>query len=74
MSWDSDDWMGKYARALGLTGFGSYGRLQPMTAYGRYTARLDRGDSDFKASNEEISDELTAALKRIAITSARATP
>lgn len=67
----SDEYYNRLLRAYGLVGYGSYGRLTPMSAYGRYTARLDRGDRDFKASNEEISEELTAALKRIAITSAR---
>lgn len=46
-------------------------RLQPMTACGRYLARLDRGDHDYLADGEVISEELVAALKRIAITSAR---
>jgi hypothetical protein len=49
----SDDYMDAYGfgRLLGLGRVLSFGRLQPMTAYGRYTARLDRGDSDFTADN-----------------------
>lgn len=64
MNW-GDNYYNQILRALG--GFGR----QPMTAYGRYVANLDRGDRDWKAADEAISDELLAALRRIQITSAR---
>ena len=73
MSWDDDSHGSDAFRYLSaFVGFGSYGRLKPMSAYGRVDARLKEGDSNFKRDEEAISEELTAALKRIAITSARA--
>lgn len=74
MSWDDyNEDAGSFGGLWSFLRVGSFGsaRLRPMTRYGRMTARLDSGDEDFKADGEQISEELVAALKRIAITSAR---
>lgn len=72
MSWsDDNDGYDPFRYLSAFVGLGSYGRLKPMTAYGRVDARLKEGDSNFKRDEEAISEELTAALKRIAITSAK---
>lgn len=77
MSWDDDDdssgshWMSDFIRiGFGSVGYGS-SDPEPMTAYGRLDRRLKDGDRRFERAELAVSEELTAALKRIAITSAR---
>lgn len=74
MSWNDEnsdplDW--GFGRFIGLGRVLSFGRLKPMTAFGRMDQRLRDGDYNFHQDEEHISDELLAALRRIQITSAR---
>lgn len=46
-------------------------RPEPTTNAGRYLQQLDTGDCLFSRTEESVSDELLAGLRRIQITSAR---
>ncbi|MCA0196636.1 MAG: hypothetical protein LCH59_00790 [Proteobacteria bacterium] len=44
---------------------------EPMTNAGRYLRQLERADLCFQRNDEAVSDEMTCALRRIQLTSAR---
>lgn len=46
-------------------------RPEPTTNAGRYLRQLENGDRCFRRVDESIEDELTCALRRIQLTSAR---
>lgn len=59
---------------LGLLGGFLSARPEPMTNAGRYLQQLEIGDSRFTCADEAVSDELSAGLRRIQITTAKEQP
>lgn len=53
-----------------LGGYLSF-RPEPMSNAGRYLQQLDQGDSRFARTEEAVSDELLAGLRRIQITTSK---
>lgn len=52
-------------------GFFGAPRPEPTTNAGRYLRQLENGDRCFDRAGEAIDDEMTCALRRIQLTSAR---
>jgi len=50
---------------------GHVGSIQPMSAFGRMDNRLKEADRMFATTGHAITEELTAALRRIQIASRR---
>ncbi|WP_426805352.1 hypothetical protein [Stenotrophomonas sp. SrG] len=65
------DRLPRFSLLSGLMGFGRCPAPEPMTNAGRYLQQLDVGDSRFARTEENVSEELLAGLRRIQITTSK---